>query len=131
MQVDLVDRLKAFCESVEALVPILERENIGWKEGEQYHDFDELAELLFETFVLNYLSEELELFNDITGYKYGFAPFKLKSGYFFSTSTFPSKRPIFTTLRLSDKAYRTAVFMDGSEVVEITIDNLKNFTLIQ
>ena len=66
--------INIFREALLALIPLLEKANIPWQDSEQFEEFDEIAEALFNCFVVhkieNFITESYESIPNIP--KYGF-----------------------------------------------------------
>lgn len=67
-----------FAEALRQLVPHFERAGINWKSGEQYDNYDRIAEILFRELVLNPLT--YEIFGEEKSYQYDMPPYEAPWG---------------------------------------------------
>ena len=129
--INVLDKLISFSDALNLLIPIFEREGIGWKKHSQYHDFDNISEALFDAIVIKYLQEVHNLHDETAGYRYDFDSSKSKAGFFFSNNSNHLDAAAFQRVEEDGEKFSHAVFAkEGTEFL-LPIDELKEFCLVR
>lgn len=130
-QINLLDKLLSFSNALNALIPIFEKEKIGWTNSSQYDEFDAVAEALFDSVIIKYLQDVHSLYSETEGYLYDFDIKKSKTGFFFTTQDGESEPPVFQRLEDNGKEFSYAVFLKQGAEYLLPIDGLAGFYFIK
>ena len=78
-EVGLATKLvSGFAEALEKLIPYFDQAGIRWKDGEQYDNYDRIADVLFRELVMNPLT--YELLGEERSYQYDMPPYEAPWG---------------------------------------------------
>lgn len=114
--------VELFSQALRVLIPFMEQVGIGWKEIDQYDNFDHIADALFAELVLHPLT------NDVYGYdrsfKYDFAPYSASWGEIVVNDRRNSKKSgRFVRLSENELPFDTAVYISDQNMVSIPLSD--------
>jgi len=99
----ITELIGIFRESLEALIPAMEKARIPWREGEAYDDWDEIANTLFKSIVINSLAEELSGALHLSEYDVHYEDYSKRS--FLQVATDSGDRTAFVKFAMVDRPF--------------------------
>jgi hypothetical protein len=73
-----------FRDALLALIPVFEEAGIGWRDQDQYDQFDKIASALFDSIVLEPIRYKKDIFGSALEMRYGYGEYVSTNDFFFS-----------------------------------------------